>query len=102
MLFQHDRFSNKQLPMKDSALIQQHRRKLINHPYREISKAPSVKSARSGPVDTGDLINIHTDRNKTCVPGVATSLCLWKVIGVMLESSLETKMKVISNTLIHY
>ena len=66
MWFQRDQFSNMQLPLDDRDLIiQQNEIRLRNHPHSERSKAPLGGIAESPTVSVGDLIYLHSDRNKT-------------------------------------
>ena len=66
MLFQRDQFTNSQIPVSDMELItEQHETKLRNHKYSEKSKAPHKDFRPQANVDIGDLVYLHTDRDKT-------------------------------------
>lgn len=66
MWCQRDQFSNAQLPLTDRELIlQQHEARKQNHPHSETSKAPGKKPAYSPDIDVGDLVYLHSDRNKS-------------------------------------
>ena len=66
MLFQRDQFTNSQIPVSDMELItEQHESKLRNHKYSEKSKAPHKDFRPQANVDIGDLVYLHTDRDKT-------------------------------------
>ena len=66
MLFQRDQFTNSQIPVSDMDLItEQHEAKLRNHKYSEKSKAPLRDFRPEANVDIGDLVYLHTDRDKT-------------------------------------
>ena len=66
MLFQRDQFTNSQIPISDMDLItEQHQSKLRNHKYSERSKAPLKDFRSEANVDVGDLVYLHTDKQKT-------------------------------------
>ena len=64
--YQRDQFSNRQLPMSDDDLItKQHDQRLVNHPYSMKSKAPLALPRPTPSIAVGDLVYIHSDRNKS-------------------------------------
>ena len=66
MWSQRDQFSNRQLPMSDEDLItKQHDQRLINHPHSMKSKAPMALPRPTPGIEVGDLVYIHSDRNKS-------------------------------------
>ena len=66
MFFQRDQVSNQQLPLDDMDLIEkQHTARLQNHPYSEKSKAPNREYPIPISVSVGDLVYLHSDRDKT-------------------------------------
>ena len=66
MWTQRDQFSNQQLPLADDHLIAlQHEQRLSNHPHSERSKAPLHNRRPTPVIDVGDLVYLHSDRNKS-------------------------------------
>ena len=66
MLFQRDQFSNVQIPVADLDIIRkQHERRLENHLASEKSKCPTQRRQTPTSIQTGDLVYIHSDRDKT-------------------------------------
>jgi len=66
MLFQRDQLTNDQIPVSDRDLIlKQHTAKLVNHPYSEKSKAPLKDRRPDANINVGDLVYLHSDRDKT-------------------------------------
>ena len=66
MWTQRDQFSNQQLPLADDHLIAlQHVQRLSNHPHSERSKAPLHNRRPTPVIDVGDLVYLHSDRNKS-------------------------------------
>ena len=65
VIYQRDQFSNEQIPLKDHDLIvRQHNKRMKNHPHSEKSKAPRAQRAKECPVEIGDIVYLHNDRNK--------------------------------------
>lgn len=63
--FQRDQFNNNQIPISDyDMLLQQHNLRQSNHSSSEMSKAPRGKPPTEPTVNVGDLVYLHTDRNK--------------------------------------
>lgn len=95
MWTQRDQFSNKQLPLADDHLIaRQHEQRLSNHPHSERSKAPLQQRRPTPLIDVGDLVYLHSDRNKSrsrdryLVVAVEPPFCdIKKFIGSQLRSS---------------
>ena len=95
MWTQRDQFSNSQIPLVDRDLIMtQHKTRVLNHPYSELSKAPLSKRVTDTALTVGDLVYLHTDRNKSCARHryLATSVdgnwCnVRKFVGAQLRSS---------------
>ena len=95
MWTQRDQFSNKQLPLADDHLIaRQHEQRLSNHPHSERSKAPLQQRRPTPLIDVGDLVYLHSDRNKSrsrdryLVVAVEPLFCdIKKFIGSQLRSS---------------
>ena len=66
MCTQRDQFSNQQLPLADDHLIAyQHEQLLSNHPHSERAKAPLQQRRPTPLIDVGDLVYLHSDRNKS-------------------------------------
>ncbi len=67
MWYQRDQFTNMQIPVSDRQMIlNQHHRRLTNHPYSERSKGhPGTTLSASTTASVGDLVYIHAERNKT-------------------------------------
>ena len=66
MWTQRDQFSNQQLPLADDHLIAlQHEQRLSNHPPSECSKAPLHNRRPTHLIVVGDLVYLHSDRNKS-------------------------------------
>ena len=66
MLTQRDQFTNKQLPVNDRDLIlKQNEMRNDNHPHSIASKAPQSGIAVAPNIRIGDLVYLHSDRNKT-------------------------------------
>ena len=66
MWTQRDQFSNIQIPKEGSCFIaSQNQQCLTNHPYSEYSKALFAQRASSPSVQVGDLVYLHSDRNKS-------------------------------------
>ena len=95
MWYQRDQFSNRQLPMSDEDLItKQHDQRLINHPHSMKSKAPLALPRPTPIIEVGDLVYIHSDRNKSrardryLVTNVEGAFCnVRKFIGSQLRST---------------
>ena len=95
MWYQRDQISNRQLPMSYEDLItKQHDQRLINHPYSMKSKAPLALPRPSPSIEVGDLVYIHSDRNKSrardryLVTSVDGAFCnVRKFIGSQLRST---------------
>ena len=95
MWYQRDQFSNRQLPMSDEDLItKQHDQGLVNHPYSMKSKAPLALPRPTPSIAVGDLVYIHSDRNKSrardryLVTNVEGAFCnVRKFIGSQLRST---------------
>ena len=95
MWSQRDQFSNRQLPMPDEDLItKQHDQRLINHPHSMKSKAPLALPRPTPGIEIGDLVYIHSDRNKSrardryLVTNVEGAFCnVRKFIGSQLRST---------------
>ena len=63
---QRDQVSGDQLPLDDRELIMnQHQRRLINHPLSEKSKAKGRPALPSPAVKVGSLVYVYGDRDKT-------------------------------------
>lgn len=66
MWTQRDQFSNVQIPLKDSELIErQHELRTANHPMSERSKCPNNRHPSQCQVNVGDLVYITSDGNKS-------------------------------------
>ena len=66
MCTQRDQFSNQQLTLADDHLIAlQHEQRLSNHPHSEHSKDPLHNRRPTSLIDVGDLVYLHSDRNKS-------------------------------------
>ena len=66
MWTQRDQFSNQPLPLANDHLIAlQHEQRLSNHPNSERSKVPLHNRRPSPFIDDGDLVYLHSDRNKS-------------------------------------
>ncbi|KAJ8383044.1 hypothetical protein SKAU_G00038220 [Synaphobranchus kaupii] len=66
MWTQRDQFSNVQVPLGDGDLVAtQHRQRLANHPHSEHSKAPRAQRRPDPALGVGDLVYLHSDRNKS-------------------------------------
>lgn len=95
MWTQRDQFSNSQIPLVDQDLVaKQHAQRTTNHPHSEKSKAPLGQPAEPQPIDVGDLVYIHTDRNKSYARDrylVVSVEGIWcnvrKFVGSQLRSS---------------
>ena len=95
MWTQRDQFSNQQLPLADDHLIAlQHEQRLSNHPHSERSKAPLHNRRPTPVIDVGDLVYLHSDRNKSrardryLVVAIDPPFCdIKKFIGSQLRSS---------------
>ena len=95
MWTQRAQFSNHQLPLADDHLIAlQHEHRLSNHPHSERSKAPSHNRRPTPLIDVGDLVYLHSDRNKFrardryLVVAIDPPFCdIKKFIGTQLRSS---------------
>ena len=95
MWSQQDQFSNRQLPMSDEDLLtKQHDQRLINHPHGMKSKAPLALPRPTPGNEVGDLVYIHSDRNKSrtrdryLVTNVEGAFCnVRKFIGSQLRST---------------
>eukprot|EP00918_Siedleckia_nematoides_P075560 GHVU01165387.1.p1 GENE.GHVU01165387.1~~GHVU01165387.1.p1 ORF type:complete len:409 (-),score=26.42 GHVU01165387.1:8-1234(-) len=62
---QRDQFTNEQLPIVDrNIILDQHNKRMKNHPYSEKAKAPQGQIAHSATVDVGDLVYLHSDGSK--------------------------------------
>ena len=90
-----DQFSNQQLPLADDHLIAlQHEQRLSNYPHSEASKAPLHNRRPTPLIDVGDLVYLHSDRNKSrardryLVVAIDPPFCdVKKFIGSQLRSS---------------
>ena len=100
MWTQRDQFTNDQIPLEDNNLIlTQHKQRLKNHPHSEQSKAP-LKQHRTDPaIDVGDLVYLHSDRNKSrardryLVASIEYPFCnIKKFVGSQLRSQ-STRVK---------
>ena len=95
MWTQRDQFSNHQLPLADDHLIAlQHEQHLSNYPDSECSKGPLRNRHPSPLIDVGDLVYLHSDRNKSrardryLVVAIDPPFCdIKKFIGSQLRSS---------------
>ena len=95
MWCQRDQFSNCQLPMSDHDLIaRQHNQRLTNHPHSAKSKAPLAQPRPTCRIEVGDLVYIHSDRNKSrardryLVTKVEGAFChVRKFVGSQLRST---------------
>ena len=95
MWTQQDQFSNKQLPLADDHLVSlQHEQRRSNHPHSEGSKAPIQQRRPTPLVDVGDLVYLHSNRNKSRAPDrylvvtIDPPFCdIKKFIGSQLRSS---------------
>lgn len=95
MWTQRDQFTNAQIPLNDDSLLtSQYQQRLKNHPFSECSKAP-ISLPRSIPsITVGDLVYLHSDRNKTrardryLVVSLEPPFCnIKKFVGTQLRSS---------------
>ena len=67
MWTQRDQFSNSQIPLVDRDLtMTQHKTRVLKHPYSELPKAHLSKRGTDTALTVGDLVYLHTDRNKSC------------------------------------
>ena len=95
MWTQRDQFTNAQIPLGDSNLIAtQHELRLTNHPYSERSKAPLPQKRLTPMIEVGDLVYLHSDRNKSRardrypVVSIDAPFCnIRKFVGSQLRSS---------------
>lgn len=95
MWTQWDQFSNQQITLADDHLIAlQHEQCLSNHPLSEHSKAPLHNRCPTPFIDVGDLVYLHSDRNKSracncyLVVPIDSPFCdIKKFIGSQLQSS---------------
>ena len=95
MWTQRDQFSNVQIPMEDSCFIaSQNQQRLTNHPYSEYSKAPFAQRPSSPSIQVGDLVYLHSDRNKSrardryLVVALEPPFCnIKKLVGRQLRNS---------------
>ena len=95
MWTQRDQFSNQQLPLADDHLTAlQHEQHLSNHPDSDCSKAPLRNRHPTPLIDVGDLVYLHSDRNKSrardryLVVAIDPRFCdIKKFIGSQLRSS---------------
>ena len=66
LLMQRDQFTSDQLPLDDhKVILEQHRRRVQNHPYSERSKAPLMKLPAVVPVEVGDIVYLYSDSDKS-------------------------------------
>jgi len=66
MWTQRDQFANAQIAFSDNSLSStQHLMRLKNHLYSEQSKAPLAQKRPDPPIVVGDLVYLHSDRNKS-------------------------------------
>jgi len=66
MWTQRDQFTNAQIAFSDNSLSStQHLMRLKNHLYSEQSKAPLAQKRPDPPIVVGDLVYLHSDRNKS-------------------------------------
>ena len=95
MWTQRDQFSNAQIPLGDNNLITtQNERRRANHQYSERSKAPLRQPRASPLIVVGDLVYLHSDRNKSrardryLVVSLDPPFCnIKKFVGSQLRSS---------------
>ena len=95
MWTQRDQFTNAQIPLGDSNLIAtQHELRLTNHPCSERSKAPLAQKRLTPMIEVGDLVYLHSDRNKSrardryLVVSIDAPFCnIRKFAGSQLRSS---------------
>lgn len=95
MWTQRDQFSNEQIPLSDQNLLTvQHQHRLKNHPSSERSKAPASLPRTVPPITVGDLVYLHSDRNKSrardryLVVSMDPPFCnIKKFVGTQLRSS---------------
>lgn len=95
MWTQRDQFTNAQIPLGDDSLLAtQHQQRLQNHPFSERSKAPLSLTRSDPPIAIGDLVYLHTDRNKSrardryLVVSIEPPFCnIKKFIGTQLRNS---------------
>ncbi|XP_035686925.1 uncharacterized protein LOC118423072 [Branchiostoma floridae] len=65
-LYQRDQFSGEQLPLSDNRLLEeQHRRRSENHAPSAKSKCPKAGLAPTPTFHVGDLVYVHSDRDKS-------------------------------------
>ena len=95
MWTQRDQITNAQIPLGDSNLIAtQHELRLTNHPCSERSKAPLAQKRLTPMIEVGDLVYLHSDRNKSrardryLVVSIDAPFCnIRKFVGSQLRSS---------------
>ena len=65
IFFQRDQFTNEQIPVNDASLITaKHNRAVANNRYSEESKAKGAPPRHETSVHVGDIVYVHTDRDK--------------------------------------
>ncbi|MCG7866391.1 MAG: hypothetical protein JAY74_08440, partial [Candidatus Thiodiazotropha taylori] len=92
---QRNQFTHEQLPISDREIIvQQHEKRLQNHPFSSSSKHTSNKILPSDQLAVGDLIYLYADRDKTrarsryLVVSIDGEWCfIKKFVGTQLRSS---------------
>ena len=94
MWTQRDQFSNSQIFVDRYLIMTQHKTRVMNHPYSELSKAHLSKRGTDTALTVGDLVHLHTDRNKSyarhrnLVASVDGNWCnVRKFVGAQLRSS---------------
>jgi len=95
MLTQRDQFTNAQIPISDDSLLTvQHQQRLKNHPFSEESKAHSNLPRATPTIAVGDLVYLHSDRNKSrardryLVVSMDPPFCnIQKFVGTQLRSA---------------
>ncbi|KAK3746301.1 hypothetical protein QZH41_004542 [Actinostola sp. cb2023] len=95
MWTRRDQFSNSQIQLNDQDLItKQNQQRLANHPHSETSKAPVAPPRTTTRVETGDLVYLYSDRNKSraqdryLVVSVDGKFCnVRKFVGSQLRST---------------
>ena len=63
---QRSQFSNCQLPISDhEVILSKHDRRVLNHTHSQKSKNPSCVTPEVPPLRVGDLVYLHSDRDKS-------------------------------------
>ena len=92
---QRNQFTHEQLPISDREIIvQQHEKRLLNHPFSSSSKHNSKKILPTDQLVVGDLVYLYADRDKTrarsryLVVSIDGEWCfIKKFVGTQLRSS---------------